>query len=370
MKTNELNYVQNHIDYRFKNADLLEQAFIRRSYSEENGGGDNEVLEFIGDKALDLMVVKFLSDKYGYYAREEEEDTEGIYTLNGEAAADSDDDEPNYYYNEYDEGVLTEFKAQLVQKKTLADRIDYLGFAEFLVMNRSDEAAEVNNRASVKEDLFEAIIGAVVLDCNWDMKVVEHVVEYMLEPEVELDNDEGVLNYIGALQDWSLSKKSELPLYHVEPYSASRMYMGNYIKGNSRALNAPIPKYQCKIKLPGIDKVFLGFGNSKGEARMMAAKTALDYIKKHGWEFSIRDEIENPNYDDSINQLETLARRGYFSIPQYQFEEAHDENGNPVWDCECSIEEIEEVTRGESSSKKDAKKHAAFEMLKSVLEEK
>ena len=370
MKTNELNYVQNHIDYRFKNADLLEQAFIRRSYSEENGGGDNEVLEFIGDKVLDLMVVKFLSDKYGYYAREEEEYTEGSYTLNGEATADSDDDEPNYYYNKYDEGRLTEFKAQLVQKKTLADRIDYLGFAEFLVMNRSDEAAEVNNRASVKEDLFEAIIGAVVLDCNWDMKVVEHVVEYMLEPEVEIDNDEGVLNYIGALQDWSLSKEGELPLYHVELYNTAWMYMGNYIKGNSRALNAPTPKYLCKIKLLGIDEVFLDFGDSKGEARMMAAKTALAYIKKHGWEFSIRDEIENPNYDDSINQLETLARRGYFSIPQYQFGEAHDENGNPVWDCECSIEEIEEVTRGESSSKKDAKKHAAFEMLESVLEEK
>ena len=74
MNTNDLNYVQNHIDYRFKNLDLLQQAFIRRSYSEEHGGGDNEVLEFIGDKALDLMVVKFLSDKYGYFDHEDEED--------------------------------------------------------------------------------------------------------------------------------------------------------------------------------------------------------------------------------------------------------------------------------------------------------
>ena len=102
----------------------------------------------------------------------------------------------------------------------------------------------------------------------------------------------------------------------------------------------------------------------------MAAKTALDYIEKHGLEFSIRDEIENPNFDDSINQLETLARRGYFSIPQYHFEETHDENGNPIWDCECSIKEIEDVTYGKSSSKKDAKKKTAFEMLQSVLEEK
>ena len=357
MNTNDLNYIQNHIDYRFKNPDLLEQAFTRRSYSGEYGGADNEVLEFIGDKALDLMVVKFLSDKYGFFAHDDEDGTLADY--------------PNYYMNKYDERELTEFKAQLVQKKTLAERIDCLGFAEYLIMNKSDEEGEVYNRASVKEDLFEAIIGAVVLDCNWDMSVVEHVVEYMLEPEVELDNDdEATFNYVGALQDWALSKGGELPLYHVEPYNSAWMYMGGYIKGNSRPLNSSTPTYQCKIKLPGIDEVFLDFGYSQQEARMLAAKTTLEYIESHGLEFSIRDEIENPNYDDSIGQLETLARRGYFSIPEYSFEETHDEDGNPVWDCECSIEEIDEIMQGESSSKKDAKKQAAFEMLQYVLEEK
>ena len=55
MNTNDINYIQNHIDYRFKKPDLLKQAFIRRSYSKEHGGENNEVLEFIGDKALDLM---------------------------------------------------------------------------------------------------------------------------------------------------------------------------------------------------------------------------------------------------------------------------------------------------------------------------
>ena len=193
----------------------------------------------------------------------------------------------------------------------------------------------------------------------------------MLEPEVEhINDDECAFNYIGALQDWALSKEGELPLYHVEPYSSIWMHVGNYITRTPVVLGTSIPKYQCKIKLPGIDKVFLDFADSQGEARMMAAKTALDYIEKHGLEFSIKDEIENPNYDESINQLETLARRGYFSIPKYKFEETHDENGNPIWNCECIIviEEIGKVTHGESSSKKDAKKQAAFEMLQNVLD--
>lgn len=364
----ELNYIQAHIDYRFKNTDLLEQAFIRKSYSEENGGENNEILEFIGDKALDLVVVKFLTDKYGSMTHKEREDVLSFFTQPSED--DKQDEGPNYYMNEYDEGELTEFKSRLVQKKTLADRIDCLGFAPFLVMNKSDEKGEIYNKASVKEDLFEAIIGAVAIDSKWNLKKIEHVVECMLEPEVELDNDdEGTFNYIGALQEWALSKEGELPLYHVEPYGESWMYYGDYIMEHSFSNLSSRPKYQCKIKVHGVDRTILGFGNSESEARMRTAKVAMEYIEKNGLEFSIKDEIDNPNYEDSINQLETLARRGYFSIPKYSFEESYDENGNPVWSCECDIKEVDEITYGESSSKKDAKKQAAFDMLQLVLEE-
>ena len=62
---------------------------------------------------------------------------------------------------------------------------------------------------------------------------------------------------------------------------------------------------------------------------------------------SIRDEIENPNHNDAINQLEILARRGYFSIPTYDY----DKDGNPIWRCECHIKE-QEVYFGETSSSK------------------
>ena len=43
------NFIEKQIGYTFENKELLQQAFIRRSYSKENGGEDNEVLEFIGD---------------------------------------------------------------------------------------------------------------------------------------------------------------------------------------------------------------------------------------------------------------------------------------------------------------------------------
>ena len=52
MDNQDLEHIQQVIGYRFQNWDLLQQAFVRRSYSEENGGENNEVLEFIGDSPI------------------------------------------------------------------------------------------------------------------------------------------------------------------------------------------------------------------------------------------------------------------------------------------------------------------------------
>ena len=57
--------IQKKIGYCFMNEDLFRQAFIRRSYSHENGGDNNEILEFIGDKALDLAVIRILMEREG-----------------------------------------------------------------------------------------------------------------------------------------------------------------------------------------------------------------------------------------------------------------------------------------------------------------
>ena len=61
------------INICFKNKKLLEQAFIHRSYINENGGTKlehNERLEFLGDAVLELIVTDFLFNKYkdkGFY---------------------------------------------------------------------------------------------------------------------------------------------------------------------------------------------------------------------------------------------------------------------------------------------------------------
>lgn len=97
--------------------------------------------------------------------------------------------------------------------------------------------------------------------------------------------------------------------------------------------------FACEVQIPGTDHHFVGYGRSKNLARMDASRLAYEYLQENNMLFSIRDEIDNPNYSDSIGQLEILARRGYFSIPRCDFKESHDEDGNSIWDCKCSIKE-------------------------------
>ena len=113
---------------------------------------------------------------------------------------------------------------------------------------------------------------------------------------------------------------------------------------------------------------FAGFGYSKNEARKAACKVAYEYLEKHNELFTIRDEIDEPTIEMAINQLEILSRRGYFSLPEYEYEETYDKDGNPIWHVKCHIKEFECVFQTELSSKKQAKKEAAYKMLMYILE--
>jgi len=370
MDEKDYEWIQGRIGYRFINHDLLQQAFVRKSYAQENGGEDNEVLEFIGDKVLDIVVVKLLTDMYGYFC------------------SDCDD---QYEYDEFccqkNEGQLTVLKKRLVEKKTLASVIERNELNRFLIMGKGDIKNNIQNESSVKEDLFEAIIGAVTLDCKWEWDEITGVIEYMLRPEEHLEkNDEE--NYVDLIQDWSLRKCGELPDIYTDHSSCYDehwlLYDANVIvskadQDDSYSGSRPVhvinvqeyPKthFYCRLRLNGIPKKFIGLGSSKNEARRLACKAAYNYLEQNDLLFTIKDEIEAPNINDAISQLEILARRGYFSIPTYEFIERHDKNGNPVWKARCFIDEYAAYFEAVSSSKKEAKKQAAYDMLLFVLNE-
>jgi len=352
MTEKDLVFIQDQIGYKFNNVDLLQQAFIRRSYSMENGGENNEVLEFIGDKVLDLIIVKLLANKYGYFLSQ----TNGY----------NPDEDCDEFACKESESSLTQLKQMLVQKKTLANRIDILNVGDYLIMGKGDVQKNINDKASVKEDLFEAILGAVALDCNWDINELENVVEIMLDPDSILEDGEE--NYVAYILDWTYRKYNTFPSFHFE--KASQIVWFTPFKGVSDVfINDHFAKnnHTCVMKLTDNLPLFRAFGSSKNDARKAVCKKAYEYLQENNLLLSISDELDNPNKDDAISQLEILARRGYFSIPTYDFSETHDNDGNPIWECECKITDKNINFQAYASMKKEAKKLAAYEMLMHVL---
>ena len=363
-----INDIQERIGYTFTNQELLEQAFTRRSYSMENGGEDNEVLEFIGDKALDVAIVKILSEEFGHF-NESEQRRSNYYQL------------PKVYEGTFssdkDEGELTEIKKRIVKKTTLSDAIDNLELQHYLIMGKGDRKKHVERSNSTKEDLFEAIIGAVTLDSSWDINRIQKTVKHMIEIDDIIGSDED--SYIAKIQNWSLKRYGVLPDYSACNYLPSGMNIGtpewakpntvwSVINPSKRGEFDSNTKYSSLLTLEKIKFCFIGYGHSKNQAKEEASRLAYEYLDEHGPLWTIQDEIEKPCKRLAINQLETLARRGYFSLPTYNFYEDYDEDVNPVWKCECHIEEEDIYYWATSSSKKDAKKDAAWEMLKHVLD--
>ena len=182
--------VQRQISYWFDEPELLFQAFTRRSYSQENGGANNEVLEFVGDRVLDFYVTKILMDKFGYQ-----------------------NDDGEFLTRKYkSEGSLTNIKKKLVCKEMLAHRIDKLGFKDYLYMGKGDVNLNQQDEASVKEDLFEAILGAIAIDSNWNPEDLENSVNFMLNMDHYLSNgfsDED--DYVTLIQQWNQKENGEVP---------------------------------------------------------------------------------------------------------------------------------------------------------------
>ena len=235
MKKEDLQFIQDQIGYRFNNLDLLQQAFTRRSYSKEHGGEDNEVLEFIGDKVLDLFVIQYLivqnSNSGELYKRFDPKFKNSLLYLEYTSGKRTFPNE-NTFICSKTEAELTEIKKVLVQKKTLANKISDLGIADYLIMGSGDIQQNANEQDSVKEDLFEAILGAIAIDSNWNMDKMSDAVRVMLRPESIL-GEEDLEDYVSLVQAWSNIKGDGRPLYHFENQGYS-LWMGVLVFHNDQ----------------------------------------------------------------------------------------------------------------------------------------
>lgn len=215
----------------FSNTTLLEQAFIHRSFINENprtGLVHNERLEFLGDAVLELIVTEFLYIKYPHQ----------------------------------NEGDLTAYRSALVNAITLGDLASSLGFNDLMRLSKG-EAKDVHRaRSSILADAYEAFTGALYLDQGYE------ATRQFIATTLLTKTDEIIRKGLYKDAKSFVQEKSQ-ELYSLTP--------------NYKVLTEEGPDHD-KLFLVGIyfgeDKITEGKGRSKQEAETAAARAALE-VK--GW---------------------------------------------------------------------------------------
>ena len=121
----------------FHDKSLLEQAFIHRSYINENKGVEkehNERLEFLGDAVLELVITDFLFSKFP----------------------------------DVKEGILTAYRSSLVRTESISAAARSMGMNDLLQLSKGESRDEGKARDYILANTFEAFIGAVYLDRGYD----------------------------------------------------------------------------------------------------------------------------------------------------------------------------------------------------------
>lgn len=228
----DLREFEKKVNVTFKDRDLLKQAFIHRSYINENprtGLAHNERLEFLGDAVLELIVTDFLYRKYPHKQ----------------------------------EGELTSYRAALVNAQIIGSiAMNDLGMNDFMLLSKGEAKDTGRARLSILADAYEAFLGALYLDQGYD--VCDTFVRNTILVKTEEVMKKGLWKDPKSLvQEKAQELIGVTPLYKVQqeigPDHDKRFVVAVYF---------------------GAEKIAEGEGKSKQEAEQQAAEGAL---KEKGW---------------------------------------------------------------------------------------
>lgn len=219
------------IGIAFKNKELLKQAFIHRSYLNENRSiklEHNERLEFLGDAVLELVITDYLYKKYP----------------------------------EKDEGELTAYRSSLVNSVTLATSAEKIGMNSFLLLSKGESKDTGRARQVILANTFESLVGALYMDQGYDgaSKFIAEQLFGLIDGIVE---NRTFIDAKSRFQEEAQEKVGATPLYKL-------------LKENGPDHN--------KVFTVGVflreEMIVMGEGKSKQEAEQDAAEKAL---KQKGW---------------------------------------------------------------------------------------
>jgi ribonuclease-3 len=181
-----LNDFQEKYNLKFKNTNLLNQAFVHTSYTNENNLDvllSYEKLEFMGDAVLKLSVSEFLYENF----------------------------------KEYKEGELTKLRAEIVSDKNISNYAAKLGFEELILLGKNEKKQGGAKKESILACAFEALLGAILLENKQTgyKKAKQFLKENFLEDILNIEKKAPLLNPKATLQEYTQGINCKLPVYNL-----------------------------------------------------------------------------------------------------------------------------------------------------------
>ncbi|MBR4073230.1 MAG: ribonuclease III [Clostridia bacterium] len=222
-----MDILQDKLNYRFKNLNLLKTALTHSSYANEvrSAGVSNERLEFLGDSVLSIIVSEY------------------IYAT----------------YKDLPEGELTRMRAALVCEKSLCAFSRELDVGRCLFLGKGEDHNGGRDRDSILADAFEAILAAMYLDGGIDV-ARRHVMRFIKEEKTNCNKD-SFKDYKTLLQEIIQRNPEEFVTYFLTDE-----------KGPDHD-----KEFTVEVRLNS-NTIGVGTGKNKKQAEQMAAKQALELM--------------------------------------------------------------------------------------------
>ncbi len=220
-----LTLLQKQLGYQFNDQSLLAQSLTHRSAHHHH----NERLEFLGDAILGSVIANQLYQQFP----------------------------------KADEGQLSRLRAFLVKEKALAELANELSFGEFLILGSGELKSGGFRRESILSDTFEAVIGAVLLDSDYET-ARKYILKLYKNKLSKISLDTAQKDPKTRLQEWLQARGHPTPIYEV-------------VRSKGKD-HAKLYWISCKIDYQTIQVE--GEGASRRKAEQDAASKAIDKIQQ------------------------------------------------------------------------------------------
>ena len=198
------------VGFRIRNLGLYQESFIHKSAVKlYNVARSNERMEFIGDSVLNLVIAKYLYEKY-----------------------------PNE-----DEGYMTKMRTRIVSGQCLSRIAEKMHLSKHVRMNEKALRQGWNMNPRILEDVFESLIGAIYLDQGLDMSskfILDKLNTHIDTEDLHVDR-----NFKDILMRHTQIVNTSLPVYKIElefgpnhkKYFIVNVKTNDFIIGKGMALN-------------------------------------------------------------------------------------------------------------------------------------